>query len=318
MIRSTVPPGTNKRIAEYIAGESGKSEGLDFAVVSNPEFLREGSAIEDFFNPPFTLVGSSNSAAVDIMHQIYAEIDSPIITTQIELAELIKYVNNAFHALKISFVNEVGNICKKLGVDSHNLMDIFALDRKLNISDSYLKPGFAYGGSCLPKDLRALKAIAHDHFVPTYILDAVEKCNEKQKEIALETILSFGKEKIGFVGLAFKSGTDDLRESPIIDVIERLLGKGFRVLVYDKCVNISNLVGSNMEYMLKKIPFISKFLVSDIDKVLLESEVVVIVNNCEELLASIDRIAEKTIIYDLVNINVERMKISHNYHGICW
>ena len=176
--------------------------------------------------PPFTLLGTTNARAIEALKLLYKDIDAPFIVTDINIAELIKYVSNAFYAIKIIFANEIGNICKKIGVDSHKLMEIFCMDTKLNISPYYLKPGFAYGGSCLPKDLRALKTIAHDHYIECPVLETIERSNEYQKKVVLEQIIQFGKEKIGFLGLSFKDGTDDLRNSPILDVIEILLGKG--------------------------------------------------------------------------------------------
>ena len=254
VIRSTVLPGTNEKVSRIIEDVSGKKCNKNFSVISNPEFLREGSAVKDFYNPPFTLIGSNNKRSIEIMKKIYENINSPFITTDIKIAELIKYVNNAFHALKIIFANEIGNICRKQGINSHELMDIFCMDKKLNISSYYLKPGFSYGGSCLPKDLKALRTIAHDFYLESPVLENIEKSNELQKNIVYDQILNFSKEKVSFLGLSFKAGTDDLRNSPIIDIIERLLGKGFDVKIFDKNVHLSRLTGANKEYILKKIP----------------------------------------------------------------
>jgi GDP-mannose 6-dehydrogenase len=277
-LRSTVLPGTNEEISTIIAEESGLTSGVDFSVVSNPEFLREGSSVADFDNPPFTLVGSECDWAVEVMRDVYKNLDAPFIVTKRRIAELMKYVCNSFHALKITFGNEVGNICKKLGIDSHELMDIFCQDERLNISKAYLKPGFAYGGSCLPKDLKALCTIAHDHYLETPVLDSIARSNEIQKDLVLQRILDYGHHNVSFLGLAFKAGTDDLRESPIVDVIERLLGKGFKVKVYDPHVHVAKLTGANRDYILQKIPFIAEFITNDLSEVLDHGETIVVVN----------------------------------------
>lgn len=298
-LRSTVLPGTGESVSEIIARTSGRIAGEGFAVVSNPEFLREGSSVEDFGHPAFTVVGTSCDWAADVMREVYAKIDAPFIVTSPRVAELMKYVCNSFHALKITFANEVGNICDKLQIDPCQLMEIFCKDTKLNISKAYLKPGFAYGGSCLPKDLRALRTIAHDHYLQTPVLEAIERSNEFQKEIALKRILEFGKQNVGFVGLAFKPGTDDLRESPIVDVIERLLGKGFNVRIYDPHVRFSQLMGANREYILQKIPFISRFISDDLSAVIQNSDVVVVVNKTPGFQAVFAEVSEGQVVYEL-------------------
>ncbi|HSA95317.1 MAG TPA: UDP-glucose/GDP-mannose dehydrogenase family protein [Acidobacteriota bacterium] len=317
-IRSTVLPGTNEKVTAIIEDASGKKRGQDFAVVSNPEFLREGTAVQDYSHPPYTLVGSADPRALDIMKAVYEGIDGPFIASEIKVAELIKYVNNSFHALKISFANEVGSICKALGIDSHALMDIFCRDHKLNIAPYYLKPGFAYGGSCLPKDLKALGTIAHDHYLKCPVIEGIEPSNEVRKNTVLEKILEFGKSRIGFLGLSFKEGTDDLRSSPIIDVLEKLLGKGLSVRIYDRNVELSKLVGANREFILQRIPLISKFVSDDVGAVVAGSDVIVVVNKEEgfrEILAATP--ADK-IIYDLVNIDFPGRAGRTSYHGIAW
>ncbi|HEY0895463.1 MAG TPA: UDP-glucose/GDP-mannose dehydrogenase family protein, partial [Sphingobacteriaceae bacterium] len=242
-IRSTVRPGTTEKCAKMIEKTSGKREGRDFAMVSNPEFLREGSAVRDYFNPPITLIGTSNKRAAEQIAQLYSSLPGQIIFTDIKVAEMMKYVNNAFHALKVSFANEVGNICKAAKIDSHQVMEIFCMDRQLNISPYYLKPGFAYGGSCLPKDLKGLQTLAHDLYVEAPLIQCIDKTNQLQISRAVEMISHLGKRKLGFLGLSFKQGTDDLRNSPAVAVIEALLGKGFEIKIYDKHVNLSRLTG---------------------------------------------------------------------------
>lgn len=318
VIRSTVLPGTNEKTAAILEEASGRKNGEDFAVVSNPEFLREGTAVKDYFNPPYTLIGSSSPRATETMKEIYLGIDAPIIVTEIKIAELMKYINNSFHAQKIVFANEVGNICKKVGIDSHKLMEIFCLDTKLNISPYYLKPGFAYGGSCLPKDLKALQTMAHDMYLDCPVLDSIDKSNASQIKLALDQILAFNKAKIGFLGLSFKAGTDDLRNSPILEIIERLLGKGFDIKIFDKNVHFAQLLGANKEYILNKIPFISKFITDNPDDVIKDAEVLVIVNNDADFKDILKRTPDETIIYDLVNLEFETRETRPNYSGLAW
>jgi GDP-mannose 6-dehydrogenase len=318
VIRSTVLPGTNAKVRDIIAAVSGKTHGRHFVVVSNPEFLREGSAVQDFYQPPYTLIGTDVPAAVEPLRELYRKVDAPLMITDIATAELIKYVNNAFHAFKITFANEVGNICKKIGVDSHRLMEIFCMDRKLNISPCYLKPGFAYGGSCLPKDMKALKTIAHDHYLECPVLESIERSNECQKRIVLDQLIELQKQRIGFLGLSFKSGTDDLRYSPILDVIEILLGKGFDIRIYDRNVHLSRLVGANREYILKKIPLVSRFLVNDLSEILGHSEVIVLVNREREFEPFLSTVPANTLIYDLCNLNFKERSTHQNYIGLAW
>jgi GDP-mannose 6-dehydrogenase len=318
VIRSTVLPGTNEKVRHIIENISGKNGEKHFAVVSNPEFLREGTAVNDYFHPPYTLIGTTNQRAVDILKQMYQGIEAPFIVTDIKIAEMIKYVNNAFHAHKIIFANEIGNICKKMGIDSHKLMDIFCMDTKLNISPYYLKPGFAYGGSCLPKDLKALKTIAHDHYVECPVLESIQRSNEFQKKVVLEQIMQFEKDKVGFLGLSFKGGTDDLRNSPILDIIEILLGKGLDIRIYDQNVRLSELMGANREYVLKKIPYVSKFIVETSAEIIAHADVIVIVNKEKEFEAILTEIPENKILYDLVNLDVPHKQLRKNYTGIAW
>lgn len=318
VIRSTVFPGTNEKISKIIQKVSGKEINKEFSVVSNPEFLREGTAVKDYYNPSFTLIGSNNEKAIEMMKQIYEEIESPIIVTDIKIAEMIKYVNNAFHALKIVFANEIGNICKKQGIDAHRLMDIFCMDTKLNLSPYYLKSGFAYGGSCLPKDLKALRTIAHDYYLECPLLENIERSNEIQVKLVLDQLIQFNKQRMGFLGLSFKAGTDDLRNSPIIDIIEQLLGKGISIKIYDKNVHFSNLLGANREFILGKIPYISNFITDDPNEIIQDVDVIIVVNKEEEFKNILNNIPEDKIIYDLVNIDFENKEKMKNYTGIAW
>jgi GDP-mannose 6-dehydrogenase len=315
VIRSTVMPGTNHKVCEIIEEESGKKRSVDFGVVSNPEFMREGSAVEDYYNPAVIVIGSESKKAIDIVKQIYGNIDVPIIETDIMVAEVIKYVNNSFHALKIAFANEVGNICKKAGIDSHRVFDIFCQDSKLNISSKYFKPGFAYGGSCLPKDLKALKTLAHDYYLKSPVIDSINQSNDIQKDIAFSMVVSTGKKKIGIIGLSFKPGTDDLRYSPAVDLVERLLGKGYQIQIYDKNVFVSELTGTNKAYIEQHIPHLVDLITNDLECVLNESDVLVIAHNYEEISNFMDILSNKVVV-DLVRI--ARSIPLQNYQGICW
>jgi GDP-mannose 6-dehydrogenase len=313
-IRSTVLPGTNKKVGEIIASQSGKARNVHFAVVSNPEFLREGSAVMDYYNPSFTVLGSENENALRKMEEIYRVINAPIKKVDIEVAEIIKYVNNSFHALKICFANEVGNICKKLGIDSHVVMDLFAMDTKLNLSSYYLKPGFAYGGSCLPKDLKGLCTLAHDYYIDSPVLEHIEASNRNQKRTAIKMIEEAGNKKLGILGLSFKAGTDDLRYSPIVEVAEYFLGKGYEIAIHDENVNLSRLTGTNKEFIEVHIPHLSRLIEDDIEAVIRKSETVIITHKIDGFDECIQRNPKKRFV-DLIKV-ID--KSYPNYKGICW
>lgn len=315
-IRSTVMPGTNRKVAAIIEKASGKKAGVDFAVVSNPEFLREGTSVHDFMNPPLTLIGTDSERAAATMRELYSPLPAEFIATDIEVAEIMKYVNNTYHALKIVFGNEVGSICRSLGIDSHKVMDIFCRDRQLNISPYYFKPGFAYGGSCLPKDSRALVALAADNYVDTPVIRHIEPSNNAHKQRALDLIMAQGRRKIGILGLSFKAGTDDLRCSPIVEVVEALLGKGFQVAIYDKNVQISQLTGTNREFIMSKIPHLQHFVTDDLDKVASESDVLVVTNREAEF-ADIPARYPGKIIVDLVRM-WDTLDYDGHYEGLAW
>ncbi len=315
-VRSTVLPGTNARIGELIEEASGRKRNQDFAVVSNPEFLREGTAVHDYLNPPLTLVGADNDRAVEKMRLLYRDIPGEFIATEIKVAEMMKYINNTYHALKIVFGNEVGNICKALDVDSHKVMEIFCKDRQLNISPYYFKPGFAYGGSCLPKDSKALRTLARDYYIDVPVINAIEESNEIQKKNAVRMIVEKGRRKVGILGLSFKAGTDDLRCSPIVDVVEALLGKGFELRIYDKNVKLSEITGTNRDFIMAKIPHLQHFVYDDLAKVAEESDVLVVTNKEPEF-ASLPETYPGKIIVDLVRA-WERVDYVGNYEGISW
>lgn len=315
-IRSTVLPGTNDKVGDIIERESGKRRNVDFAVVSNPEFLREGTSVKDYFHPPLTLVGTDNELAEQMFRELYKDIDAEFVSTDIKVAEIMKYVNNTYHALKIVFGNEVGNICKGLDIDSHKVMEIFCKDRQLNISPYYFKPGFAYGGSCLPKDMKALRTLAHDLYVDVPVIDSIHPSNEKQKDNAVQAIMAKGKRKVGILGLSFKSGTDDLRCSPIVDVVERLLGKGCEIRIYDKNVVVSELTGTNKDFIMAKIPHLQHFVTSDLDEVCRQSDLLVVTNKEKEFEDILDRYPGKVVI-DLVR-QWNEVDYDGHYEGLSW
>lgn len=318
VIRSTILPGTMRTIVIPILQESsGKRAGKDFGVSNNPEFLREGTAVKDFRCPPKTVIGELDSASGDLLASIYEGIDAPLIRTDIESAEMIKYVDNCWHALKIGFANEIGNLCKTLGIDAHTVMDIFCQDQKLNISAAYLKPGFAFGGSCLPKDLRALSYKAKMEDLQLPIITSILPSNEIQVARGLQMIMDKGHMRVGVLGFSFKAGTDDLRESPVIEVIERLIGKGYDLRIYDRNVNLASLVGANRDYILNRIPHISKLMVPTADAVLEFAETIVVGNNDPEFKGLVGRVGEGQKVVDFVRITGKE-SLNGKYDGICW
>ena len=318
VIRSTILPGTMRGIIIPVLEEfSGKKAGVDFGVSNNPEFLREGSAVKDFRSPPKTVIGELDKESGDLLAELYKQFDAPLIRTEIETAEMIKYVDNCWHALKIGFANEIGAFSKSLGIDAHAVMDIFCQDRKLNISTAYLSPGFAFGGSCLPKDLRALSYQAKTRDLELPILTSILPSNELQVARGLKMIMEGGHTRVGVLGFSFKAGTDDLRESPIIEVIERLLGKGYDLRIYDKNVNIASLVGANRDFILNHIPHISKLMVADTDAVLDHAQTVVIGNNDPEFREIPGRLRDGQRMVDFVRV-IDGRSTNGKYDGICW
>jgi GDP-mannose 6-dehydrogenase len=318
VIRSTILPGTMRRVVIPVLEEtSGKKAGTDFGVCNNPEFLREGSAVMDFAIPSKTVIGELDQASGDMLAVLYAKLDAPLIRTDVETAEMIKYIDNSWHALKIGFANEIGNLCKSFSIDAHKAMEIFCQDRKLNISPAYLKPGFAFGGSCLPKDLRALAYSAKLHDLELPILNAILPSNELQVARGLQLIIEKGRKRIGILGFSFKEGTDDLRESPMIEIIERLSGKGYDVRIYDKNVQVARLVGANRDFILNRIPHISKLMVDNIDAVLQHAETIVIGNRSAEFETVPQRLHTGQCLVDFVRISNSRSN-NGEYSGICW
>ncbi len=283
VIRSTILPGTMHQVVIPTLEEfSGKTAGQAFKICNNPEFLREGSAVADFRQPPKTVIGEMTHSSGDLVVSLYGSIPAPLIRTDLRTAEMIKYVDNSWHALKIGFANEIGNLCDSFNIDAQRVMDIFVEDRKLNISPTYLRPGFAFGGSCLPKDLRALSYAARTNDLQLPILDSILPSNQLQIIRGLKLVTECGNSRVGILGFSFKAGTDDLRESPMIEVIERLIGKGFDLRIYDRNVNVAALTGANRDFILNRIPHISRLMVPSTEEVLLWAQTIVIGNNDAE------------------------------------
>ena len=319
VIRSTVLPGSVQRVViPALESASGKQAGRDFGVCMNPEFLREGTSIRDFYEPPFTLIGTDDRSTADAVAGLYAGLDAPVHVTSTGVAEMIKYTCNCFHGLKVGFANEVGNICKVFGVDSHEVMRIFCLDTKLNLSPAYLRPGFAFGGSCLPKDLRAITHHARVNDVATPILSATLDSNQRQIERAYEMVRAAGSRNVGVLGLAFKAGTDDLRESPMVSVVEMLIGKGANLAIYDRDVSQARLIGSNREYIEHEIPHIWSLMRGSVDEVIDCSEVIVIGNGSGEFRLIEPKLRQGQVVIDLVRAFGDRTSNGDGYRGICW
>lgn len=318
-IRSTVLPGTiEEKIVPIIESRSKKKAGVDFGVCMNPEFMREGTSIADYYNPPFTVIGEINKKSGKAVAELYKSIDAPMFRTNIKAAEMLKYTCNTFHALKITFANEIGNICKDLNIDSHEVMNIFCQDTKLNISSYYMKPGFAFGGSCLPKDLRALLYKAKELDADCPVMESILRSNSNQIERAYRLISKTGKNNIGIMGISFKPGTDDLRESPMVDLAEKLIGKGYNVSIYDKEISLAKIYGANKTYIEKIIPHISSLTKPSAQEVYDESEVIVICKKSEEIRKVCMKPDNKKMIIDLVRIFSSKKEMKKPYEGISW
>jgi GDP-mannose 6-dehydrogenase len=318
IIRSTVLPGTMRKVVvPSLEQASGKKAGADFGVCFNPEFLREGTAIKDYYHPPKTVIGEFDTRVGDQLLALYAGLTAPVIRTSLETAEMVKYVDNTWHALKVGFANEIGSICKPLGIDGSEVMSIFCQDTKLNLSPYYLKPGYAFGGSCLPKDVRALRYKAKTLDVETPIVNSILVSNDAHVRRGLDLILGRGKKRIGILGFSFKAGTDDLRESPIVELIERLIGKGYDLLVYDKNVSLARLTGANRDYILNHIPHIANLMREDMEEVLAHAELIVIGNSGPEFTKIPTRLRPEQKVIDLVRISAE-FSTGGQYEGLCW
>jgi len=316
--RSTMLPGTVENTIKPIIEEaSGKKAGEAFGLAINPEFLRESTAVYDFYNPPKTVIGELSQRDGDMVASLYKGINAPMIRTSIRTAEMVKYTDNIFHALKITFGNEIGNVCKALGIDAHEVMAIFCQDTKLNLSPYYLKPGFAFGGSCLPKDLRAMIYKARSIDVEAPVLNAIFQSNRSQLEQGLRLVMATEKKKIGVLGFAFKGGTDDLRESPIVELIEILLGKGYDLKIYDRNVSLAKLRGANKYFIENHIPHIAQLMVENLEEIISHAEVLVIGNKSDEFVNMFCKLGPDQHVVDLVRI-AEAVETEAKYEGICW
>lgn len=315
--RSTMLPGSMRQIViPTLEQHSGKTAGVDFGVANNPEFLREGTAVHDYYHPPKTVIGEIDSRAGEALVELYRAMDAPLIRTDIETAEIVKYADNSWHALKVAFGNEIGTLSKHLGIDGHRVMDIFCRDTKLNISSYYLRPGFAFGGSCLPKDVRALTYKARSLDLDLPLISAVLPSNERQLQRAIDLITAKGRRRIGVLGFAFKAGTDDLRESPMVAVIEHLIGKGYDLRLYDRNVKMASLTGANRDYILNHIPHISRLMVDSVEEVVQHAQVIVIGNGDAEFGRVLDTPRAEQVVVDFVRISEQ---VSGNaYDGLCW
>jgi GDP-mannose 6-dehydrogenase len=318
VLRSTVLPGTTETLMiPTIEKGSGKRCGVDFAVCYNPEFMREGSAVGDFLQPPYTILGSQNPQHLAPLRELYGSLSAATFETSIRVAEMVKYVSNLYHAVKVGFANEVGTLCKHLNVEADQVTKIFMSDTKLNISSAYLAPGFAFGGSCLPKDLRAITHRAKELDLDLPLLQSLMPSNEEHVDRGVEAVLRTGKRKIAMLGLSFKAGTDDLRESPQVQLIKRLIGEGCHVRVWDKDVSLGRLAGSNRQYIEDVIPHIGSLLSADMPEVVKGAEVVIVGTKVDkDELAKLLTPAQAVI--DLVNLDPSRRPQAASYQGICW
>lgn len=318
VVRSTMLPGSMRSLIIPVLEEtSGKIAGEGFGVCNNPEFLREGTSVYDFYHPPKTVIGETDSRSGDMLASIYAKMDAPLIRTAVEVAEMVKYTDNNWHAVKVAFANEIGAICKAAGIDSHKVMEIFCQDTKLNISPYYMRPGFAFGGSCLPKDVRALTYKANRLDLELPLLGNLLRSNRRHTERGLSMVMDKGNKKVGILGFSFKAGTDDLRESPMVEIIEQLIGKGYDLRLYDRNVNIASLMGANRDYIMNRIPHISKLMMTTMDGVLDHADTVVIGNNDPEFREIFGKLRPGQVVVDLVRISPKTSE-EGKYDGICW
>jgi GDP-mannose 6-dehydrogenase len=318
VLRSTVLPGTTRGVAiPALEAASGKRAGEDFGVCFNPEFLREGTAVYDYRNPPKTVVSATDERSRKMLNEINSCLDAPLIECELEIAEMVKYADNIWHAVKIGFANEIGTVAKTLNLDGKKVMEIFCRDTKLNLSEKYLRPGFAFGGSCLPKDLRALNHRGRSLDLELPLLSSVLPSNERHMERAFHLVTALGKRPVGILGLSFKAGTDDLRESPVVELVEHLIGKGFDIRIFDGHVNLAKLVGANRDYILNHIPHISNLMVDSIDEAMEHGEIIVIGNGDAAFRSAIDKVGSDRIVVDLVGV-CEKTSDGNVYHGICW
>ena len=318
-VRSTVVPGTvEETVIPLLEETSGKTAGRDFGVCVNPEFLREGSAVEDFFHPSHIVIGAIDQCSGDTLASMYSHLDAPVVRTPIATAEMVKYANNSFHALKITFADQIGNLCKAHGIDGREIMDILCRDRQLNISATYLHPGFAFGGSCLPKDLRALLYQAKERDVDSPLLGAILPSNQQQIERGIRMIEATGKKRVAVLGLSFKAGTDDVRESPVVPLIERLVGRGYEVHIYDDKMELSRLIGANKTFLERELPHIATLLSASAEAAVVTADVVVVTKDSPAFYAALASLHADQTVIDLIGVD-ETVRLPDGiYEGICW
>jgi GDP-mannose 6-dehydrogenase len=319
VIRSTVMPGTMDNVViPTLEKASGKIAGRDFGVCMHPEFLREGTSIHDFHDPPKTVIGEIDTASGNVLASLYEGMNGPIVRTRLRVAEMVKYADNSFHGLKVAFANEIGNVCKEAGIDSHEVMEIFCQDTKLNLSPYYLKPGFAFGGSCLPKDLKAIIHEARSLDVEVPVLSAVIESNYRQIQKLINKLVTYKGRSLGFLGLSFKGGTDDLRSSPIVEVVEAMLGKGFSIAIHDQHVSLAKLMGANKEYIEKEIPHLSRLMCATARELVEKCDVIVVNHRDALFKQALQRVKPCQVIIDLVRIADANQWEGCEYYGICW
>ena len=321
VIRSTLLPGSMQSVViPMLEDSSGGKAGQHFGVCINPEFLREGTAIYDYDHPPKTVIGASDERAASLVRELYVALTAPLIMTDLQTAEMVKYVDNSWHALKVTFANEIGRLSKAMGVDGRLVMQLFCMDTKLNVSSAYLRPGFAFGGSCLPKDVRALTYQGRLLDVDTPVLGSILASNQLHIAHALSMIQATGRRRLGLLGLSFKEGTDDLRESPIVTLAEQLIGKGYELLVYDRNVRLASLLGANREYILNHIPHIGRLMVDRPEQLLEHAEVIVVASAGAEFAELVRGLPVSKRVIDLVGLwkADERITPREHYQGIAW
>lgn len=319
VLRSTAQPGTLEEVVRPLLEEhSGRQSDRDFALCFQPEFLREGTSIKDYDNPPLTIVGARDAEAVEPVRRIFGHLPCEFVVTSVGVAELMKYACNAFHALKITFANEMGRVSRSVGVDARQVMDLVCRDTRLNISPAYMKPGFAFGGSCLPKDLRALNYLGKVRDLTLPMMGSLLGSNRAHIDHALEMVMVPGVRRVGLVGLSFKAGTDDLRESPLVAVAERLIGKGYQLRIYDPEVNVSRLLGANKRFIQETIPHFETLMVTDIRQALADAQVALVSVGGPNVIAALaEHTNEELAVVDLVGLPREKIKCAR-YSGVCW
>ncbi|MGA8493245.1 MAG: UDP-glucose/GDP-mannose dehydrogenase family protein [Terriglobales bacterium] len=320
VVRSTLLPGTTESLViPLLESVSGRRAGADFSVCYNPEFMREGSAVADFLEPPYIVLGAQNPEHLTLLRKLYESTPGPAFETTLPVAEMVKHASNVFHAVKVSFANEVGTLCKHLGVDTEAVSRIVSSDTKLNISSAYLSPGFAFGGSCLPKDLRALAYQARQLDLNLPLLEALTPSNAEHLNRAVDAVLRIGKKKVSLLGLSFKAGTDDLRESPQVQLVKRLLGEGCQIRIWDQDVSFGRLAGANRQYIEEVIPHIGSLLSADLEQVVNYGEVIIVGNKAAKKEQLIQYLKPSQVVLDLVNLDrLQRPDQPAAYQGICW